>query len=215
MTILTEKDGFTYAMLDAKDGDDVVELIAQGFTDGSEPTALALGLGPEHLKQFAEALLPKFLRESLSIVARDAQTGEIVGAQLNDEVSMDLPIDPSQFEWAIPVLALAGDVYGRYFHGEPPKPKESFHIFIIGVSRSFRGKDIGQRLIDLSLDLARSRGYKKAVVEASGIISQHIFRKAGFTTRVEIPYSTFEHEGKRPFENTGVHPSMMLMDKGL
>jgi len=128
---------------------------------------------------------------------------------------MDLPIDPSEFEWAVPILAMAGDVYGRYFHGQPPEPGESFHIFMIGVSRSFRGKDIGQRLIDLSLDLARARGYKKAVVEASGIISQHIFRKAGFTTSVEIPYATFEHEGKRPFENTGGHPSMMLMDKPL
>lgn len=215
MTILTERDGFAFALLEVKDVDDVVELIAQGFTDGSEPTALALGLGPENLKQFVEALLPKFLGEGLSIVARDAHTGEIVGAQLNDEVSMDLPIEPSQFEWAVPILAMAGDVYGRYFQGQPPQPGESFHIFIIGVSRSFRGKDIGQRLIDLSLGLARGRGYKKAVVEASGIISQHIFRKAGFTTRVEIPYATFEYEGKRPFANTGTHPSMMLMDKSL
>lgn len=86
---------------------------------------------------------------------------------------------------------------------------------MITVSRSCRGKGVGQHLLELSLEHARARGYRRAVVEASGLISQHIMRKAGFIDRVEIPYATFEYEGKRPFQNTGAHPSMILMDKEL
>jgi len=215
MSILTERNGFTYALLKAEDLEHVADMMARGFTDGSEPTALALGLGAGDFKQLVEALLPKFLREGLSIVARNAQTRELAGAQLNDEMGLDLPVEPSQFEWAAPVLALADEMYRQYVERYPVNPSEFAHFFLIGVSRSHRGKGIGQQLLELSLEHARARGYRRAVVAASGLISQHIFRKAGFTTRVEIPYATFEYEGKRPFENTGDHPSKMLMDKEL
>jgi ribosomal protein S18 acetylase RimI-like enzyme len=215
MTILTERDGVKYALLEAKDLTQVADMVAGGFTDGSEPTALALRLAPEDLKPFVEVLLPKFLREGLSIVARDAQTGEIAGAQLNDEMEFDLPVELARFEWTAPVFALSNELYRQYFQGGLPQPNEAVHIFIIGVSRLYRGKSIAHQLVGLSLERARARGYRRAVVEATGLISQHLLRKAGFTTRVEIPYATFEYDGKRPFENTGDHPSIMLMDKDL
>lgn len=215
MSILAETDGLTYAILDAKDLTQVADTVARGFTDGSEPTALALGLAPEDFKPLVEALLPKVLREGLSIVARDTQTGEIAGVQLNEEMGFDLPVELTRFEWTAPVFALAGEMYDQYFQGGFQKPHESVHIFIIEVSRLYRGKGVGQKLLDLSLKHARARGFRRAVVEATGIISQHIMRKAGFTNRVEILYATFEYEGKRPFENTGHHPSIILMDKDL
>lgn len=215
MSILAESDDLTYAILDAKDLAQVADMVARCFTDGSEPTALALGLAPGDFKPLVEALLPKFLREGLSIVARDRQTGEIAGVILNEEMEFDLPEDLARFQWTAPVFALAGEMYGRYFQGGLPEPRESLHVFIIGVSRLYRGKGVGEKLLDLSLQHARAKGYRRAVVEATGLISQHIMRKAGFTDRVEIPYATFEYKGKRPFENTGDHPGIILMDKDL
>jgi ribosomal protein S18 acetylase RimI-like enzyme len=215
MSILAESDDLTYAILDAKDLTQVADTVAQGFTDGSEPTALALGLAPEDFKPLVEALLPKFLRDGLSIVARDTKTGEIAGVQLNEEMEFDLPVELTGFEWTAPVFALAGEMYSRYFQGELLEPHESVHIFMIVVSNSLRGKSVGQKLLDLSLEHARARGFRRAVVEATGLISQHIMRKAGFANRVEILYATFEYQGKRPFENTGDHPSIVLMDKDL
>ncbi len=215
MSILAESDDLTYSILGAKDVTQVADTVARGFTDGSEPTALALGLASEDFKPLLEALLPKFLRDGLSIVARDRQTGEIAGVQLNEEMGLDLPVELTRFEWTAPVFALAGEMYSQYFQGGLPEPNESVHIFIIVVSSSHRGKGVGQKLLDLSLKHARARGFRRAVVEATGLISQHIMRKGGFTNRVEILYATFEYEGKRPFENTGDHPSIILMDKDL
>lgn len=215
MSILSERDDLTYAILDAKDLAEVADITARGFTDGSEPIARAFGITPERFTQFLEALLPKFLREGLSIVARDAQTGEIAGAQLNEELGTDLPVDPSQFEWAAPVLALASHLYQEYFQGPHSAAGEVVHCFIIGVSKSYRGRAIAQQLLNLSLELARERGYSGAVVEATGIVSQHVFAKAGFVPRVEVPYATFEYEGNLPFKTTGEHPGIMLMDRDL
>jgi len=215
MSFLAESDDLAYAILDAKDLTQVADTVARGFTDGSEPTALALGLAPEDFKPLVEALLPKFLRDGLSIVARDRRTGEIAGVILNGEMELDFPVEMTRFQWTAPVFALAGEMYGRYFQGGLPEPHESVHIFIIGVSSLYRGKGVGEKLLDLSLEHARSRAFRRAVVEATGLISQHIMRKAGFTNRVEIPYATFEYEGKRPFKNTGEHPSIILMDKDL
>jgi ribosomal protein S18 acetylase RimI-like enzyme len=215
MMMPMERDGLTYAPLEAQDLDRVAEVVAQSFTDGSEPVALALGVTAEDFKGFLKALLPKFPGEGLSIVARDAQTNEICGAQLNDEMMIDLPVDPSQFPWAGPVFAVANELYRQYFQQGSLQPHHCIHLFIICVSRSSRGKGISHQLLDLSLETGRARGYRRAVVEASGLVSQHVLRKAGFTTRVEIPYATFEIEGTRPFEHTGGHPSIMLMDKDL
>jgi len=215
MTILSVREGLEYTLLGANDPATVADVVAQSFTDGSEPTALALSLGPEDLKQFVDTLLPKFLEEGLSIVARDGDTGELKGVQLNLELSLEMPIDPNQFAWAAPLLALAGALYEEYFQGQAPAPGESVHLFMIGVPKSSRGKGIAQHLLDLSLERARERGYRRAVVEASGVISQHLLHKAGFTTRIEIPYATFEYEGRLPFSNTGAHPSVQLMDRDL
>ena len=112
-----------------------------------------------------------------------------------------LPVELTRFEWTAPVFALANEMYHRYFQGGLPEPNAIVHFFIIGVSRLHRGKGVGQQLLDLSLEHARARGYRRAVVEASGLISQHILRKAGFIDRVEILYATFEYEGKRPFKH--------------
>ena len=215
MALPIEREGLIYAPLHAGDLDAVAEMVASSFTDGSELGALALGVTAEDFKRFLNCLLPKFLRDGLSIVARDTQTGEICGAQLNDEMGMDLPVDPSRFDWAGPLLALAGELYRKYLEQGPVQMRECLHLFIIAVAGSARGKGISHQLLDLSLEIARARGYRRAVVEASGLVSQHLLRKGGFTPRVEIPYATFEYQGTRPFRHTGRHPSIMLMDRDL
>lgn len=215
MEILLEKDGLRYELLEARNTGDVADVVARSFTDGSEPVGRSLGLAAEDFKQLVEALMPKYLLDGLSIVVRDAKTGDIAAALLNDELGGGLPVDPSRFEWAAPLFALAMDMYGRYFQGQHPEPGRIVHFVMLAVSGSCRGKGVANQLIELSLERARGRGYDRVVVEATGLISQHLMRKAGFITRVEIPYATFEYAGKRPFANTGDHPSIMLMDKEL
>ncbi|AFM25694.1 GNAT family N-acetyltransferase [Desulfomonile tiedjei] len=215
MKLPADNDGFTYSHLDEKDLEDVAETMSLSFTDGSEPTARALGLAKEDFKQFSDAVLPKLLCQDLSFVARDSQSGEIAGTLLNEKMSLDLPVSPIQFPWSAPVIALAAHLYNIYYQRIAQSPPDSLHIFMLAIQGPFRGKGIGHQLLKLSLEHARSWGYSRAVVEATGLVSQHIFRKAGFFPCVEVPYARFECDGKRPFANTGEHPSIMLMDMDL
>jgi len=215
MSLPIERDNLTYAILESKDRTEVADSVAESFTDGTEPTALALGIGREDFKQLVEIFMQKFLHDRLSIVTRNAETGEIAGAVLNEEMGPDLPAELFQFDWLAPGLALAQEMYGQYFQAGLPEAHEAVHIVMIAVSRMHRRKGIGHQLMKLSLEQARARGYRRGVVEASGLISQHIMRKAGFTDRVVIPYATFEFDGKRPFQNTGGHPSIIMMDTEL
>ncbi len=212
MKLPAENDGFTYTLLNEKDLEDVAETMSLSFTDGSEPIARSLGLAGEDFRQFSDAVLPKFLRQSLSFVARDSQSGEIAGTLLNEKMSLDLPVNPIQFPWEAPMIALAAHLYDIYFQKLAQSSLDPLHIFMLAIRGPFRGKGIGHQLLRLSLEHARDRGYSRAVVEATGLVSQHIFRKAGFVPRVEVPYATFACDGKRPFADTGEHPSIMLMD---
>jgi hypothetical protein len=68
----------------------------------------------------------------------------------------------------------------------------------------------------LSLELASSEGYKKAIAEATGPVSQHVLRKAGFDEpAAEIRYAEFDDNGYRPFQGIKDHPSVLLLERDL
>lgn len=215
MTVLREKDGIRYTLVDEKDLDQVTQLVALVFTDGSEPVTRELNVRPDDFARFVRSFFPKFLREGLSIVARDAVTGEVVGAQLNDDMGTELPDPDGLYEWAEPVMGLLGELDGRYFGDRVVEPRQYAHLFLVAVSPLYRRKRISPQLLELSLAVAAGKGYKKATAEATGLISQHVLRKAGFEPRVEIPYAKFEYNGYRPFQGIKDHPSAVLMDREL
>jgi GNAT superfamily N-acetyltransferase len=213
MTILRERDGIRYALLGEPDLDEVARLVAVVFADGSEPVTRALGVGPDDFVEFVRSLGPKFSQEGLSVVARDIATGKALGAQLNDDMGIKPPESIGAYDWIVPALALLEALDHGHFGDRAIEPGECVHLFLIAVLRQFRRERISSQLLELSLGLAAKHGYGVAVAEATGLVSQHMLRKAGFQHRVEIPYATFEHGGQRPFEGIKDHPSAVLMEK--
>jgi ribosomal protein S18 acetylase RimI-like enzyme len=213
MKALKEHDDLRYTILEKSDIEEVVQLVASVFTDGSEPLTRELGVGPAEFDPFIRSLYPKFYREGLSVVASDARTTELVGVQLNDDMGTEQPALDGRYEWAAPVMALLGALDHRYFGEKAVKPNQYAHLFFVAVSPHYRGKRIAPQLLELSLELASRLGYKKALAEATGLISQEILRKAGFLPRVRIRYGDFEHKGNRPFHGIQDLSSVLLMDR--
>jgi hypothetical protein len=79
-----------------------------------------------------------------------------------------------------------------------------------------KGRNVAHNLIQSCLENGIRKGYHTTVAEATGVISQHIFRNNfGFVDRLEIPYKTFVYQGRRVFESIEEHTGAILMDKTL
>lgn len=213
--LLGEMNGIAYARLNEQDAAEAADLVARIFTDGSEPITRALRVTSEDFARFVRALCPKFTREMLSVIARDVATGEAIAVQLNDDIGTELPDVPGGYGELAPAFALLSELDHRYFGDQAIEPNRYAHFFFIAVLSAYRKRGVSSRLLGLSMEIAGKRGYRKAIAEASGVVSQHVLRKAGFAARVEIPYSDFEYEGARPFQSIKDHLSLVFMDRAL
>lgn len=59
------------------------------------------------------------------------------------------------------------------------------------------------------------RGYQIASAEATNSISQHIFRKCGFSERAQLSYRDYLFAGRPVFAEFAGHGGPILMEKGL
>ena len=89
------------------------------------------------------------------------------------------------------------------------------HLFMLAVDGQFAGRGIGQELIRRCIENGYRKGYQKALTEATGKISQHIFRKNGFVQRFCVPYRSFMYEGRLVFASIQGHEGAMLMDRSI
>jgi hypothetical protein len=112
-----------------------------------------------------------------------------------------------------PVLALLDELDAQYKQGRSLRMGEYLHLFMGAVMHRHTGKKVAQTLIQACLENGIRKGYKTAVTEATGVISQHICRKCGFVDRLAIPYKTFTYQGKRVFASIEGDTGAILMDK--
>jgi ribosomal protein S18 acetylase RimI-like enzyme len=203
-----------YQVFRAEDGDEMTRLLADAFTR-REPLALAVGMKPEEFAQFVRALPPQAARERLTIVARLAESGEMVGAVLtNDPACEDAAIGTWGRKFQM-VGSILGKLVTTYRAGREPEPGEMLHLYLLGVSERAAGMGVGQKLVAASVEHGAHRGYRVAIAEATNKTSQHIFRKLGFTERAQISYRDHLFEGEHVFASIAEHGGPILMEKVL
>jgi predicted acetyltransferase len=99
--------------------------------------------------------------------------------------------------------------------GELSRLCEYLHLFMLRVDGQFAGQGIGQKLIKASLRNGSRKGYRMALTEATGKVSQHIFRKYGFADRFGVACSNFKYENRLVFASICEHEEAILMDRSL
>lgn len=219
MTVFRESDGIRYQLYQAADLNETAAVQAEAFTSGTEPVIGAVRASFEQFRDFIRMLGPEIERDGLTIVARDAASGALVGSSIHFDMATENPAQVRQLEWLAPALALLDEldrVYcDRYRAGRPGEPGEIFHFCWGAVLPRFERRRISQTMVDVSLELGVAKKYRTAVVEASGLASQHVFRKAGFADRVEIPYKSYVYDDRHPFASVAEVPSIILQDRPL
>lgn len=205
-----------YDLYRSGDRDETAKLLGEVFSE-RDPPAVATGLTSADFEHFVRLLCPKAADEGLSIVARAEGTGEMVGALLAEDSASIMPggLETLSVNF-LPIFDLLGQLDAEYRQGEPPRPGESLHLFLLGVARRHTGQGIGHGLVAACLKNNAAHGFRVAVTEATNKTSQHIFRKQGFVERVRRSYSDHRFEGQAHFLSIAAeHEGPILLDKPL
>ncbi len=204
---------FRYDLYQARDADDMARLLAGVFSQ-RDPPAYAVGLSAGEFEAFVRLFCPKAAAEGLTLVARRADSGEMVGALLTEDCASAMPEGLDRLSPRFdPIFDILGQLGHEYWRERPPRFGEALHLFLLGVADSAAGKGVAQHLVARCLDHGKSRGYRLAVTEATNKVSQHIFRKQGFAERVRRSYASHRFDGRAVFTSIADQGGPMLMDR--
>ncbi|NEO52629.1 MAG: hypothetical protein F6K54_05795 [Okeania sp. SIO3B5] len=211
---MLEENEIVYEILQEKDLEQTINCLVDVFPN-SEPISRALKVTPSDFYPFAEMICQKAVVEGLSHIAKDSVTSEVAGFILSDSLSSEFYEEikknmPQTFEIFLQVLK---ELHQQYDLEKKLVNSKIFHVGLLGSREKYRGRKIGNKLVENNLKIATEAGFSKAIVEASGKVSQHICRKYGFEDRASLDYQTFEYKGVKVFEGIKEHESCILMEK--
>jgi ribosomal protein S18 acetylase RimI-like enzyme len=215
MISIDERSDLEYGVCEATDVREMAHLLAKVFSR-YDPPAVAAGLSFEELEQLVSLFGPRTASDGLSIIARARPSGDIIGALLADDFVSSLAEGfDKEFEHFAPVGALLNELDEQYRKTRTMVPGEILHVFMVGVEPEHGGKGIAQTLVRLCLENGERKGYRVAVTEATGRVSQRIFRKLGFADRFSVSYKEFNYGGRRVFQGIQDHDAAILLEKHL
>lgn len=213
--ILNEAEGVQYELLDINELHELAMMTAKVFTR-HEPITSSLDISSAEFTDFVRLLGPKLEQEKLTVIARCKNTKQIIGTMVTDDFAIEPPEELRQLKGNYaPLWAVLDELDTQYKQGKFVSKGEYLHLFLLAVDTRQSGKKIAQNLVKTSLEHGIRNGFKTGIVEASGLISQNIFRKFGFVDRFEASYNTFTFQGKQVFNAIKDHHGIILMDKSL
>jgi predicted N-acetyltransferase YhbS len=213
--VLNEAEGVQYELFDISDLHEMAAMTAETFAQ-YEPVTSSLGISLDDFADFVRLRWPKVEQEELTVIARNQDTNQIIGAMVTDDFAVEPPEEMrhlgDNFE---PLWAVLDKLDSQYKQGRILSKGEYLHFLLLAVDHRQTGKNVAKNLVQTCLEHGVRKGYKTGVVEATGVVSQHIFRKFGFVDRFEAPYKTFTFQGRQVFESIEGHRGIILMDKAL
>ncbi len=204
-----------YQAAQQADAAEIIRLLATVFSQ-SEPPAVAVGLSFREMEQFLGLFAPGAVALGLTIIARDRERGTLAGVLLTDDFAAPPAVDPNQVSPKFqPIFSMLETLDEQFRQGKTISSGEYLHLFMLGVAPEFAGRGIAQGLVAACLDRGLRAGYRAAVTEATGKISQRVFRKQEFTDRFSVSYRNFRYEGREVFSSIQDHEAAILMEKSL
>ena len=189
--------------------------IASTFAAG-EPMSQHLGITQDEFIQFARLFIEKTAREGLSVVALDEEQ-RVIGATIAEDYVTEPPAGLEAIsEKFTPVFALLESLGERYVASQGVTSGTHYHIFMCGVYQQYANRRLAQKLNRFAQDMARERGFKAAVCEATGRISQFVsVNQLGFDYVDEINYQDFLLDGEAVFAGITSVDSCILYERRL
>jgi predicted N-acetyltransferase YhbS len=203
-----------FDVLQAPDIDAMIHLIATAFST-AEPMGVAARVSTNDLSGFLQMLAGRTIGDGLTVVARSS-TGQLVGGLLTDDFAIPPPLEIERLSPSfLPILEILESLDAQYRSRRTIRSGEYLHLFMLAVDPQFGGRGIAQGLVAHCIENGKRMGYRWAVTEATGLVSQQVFRRIGFEERARIPYCDFRYGGATVFASITEHDGVALMDKAL
>jgi ribosomal protein S18 acetylase RimI-like enzyme len=186
--------------LNNSDISDATDCVVRNFAR-REPMTKLLGISEKECRDFFSQITLKAANEKLSLVARNRQTGQLMGCLIADDPGYisDSPNEDSKSSKFDAIFAILDKVT------EPLKtsngiPKNTYyHVFMLAVEETFRNQRVGELLLLASLKLGKEKGFKFAIAESTGPGSARL-RPEHANTPNFVEYRTFQYKGEYPFK---------------
>ena len=211
-----EQDAIHYEVVQPEDVPSMTHVIAESFST-AEPPALAMGLSSKEMAEFLLCVASHLLSDGLTVVARSSQAPDsVVGAMITDDFAAPLFVDPTRISRKfLPIFTMLESLDSQYRQETRIAKGQYLHLFMLAVDAPFSGRGIAQRLVECCLENGYERGYRWAVTEATGLVSQRVFKKLGFAERARVSYRDFTYGGEPVFACIKDHTGVALMDRRL
>jgi ribosomal protein S18 acetylase RimI-like enzyme len=204
-----------YDVAKPSDSDEIICLLARVFSE-SEPPAVAMDLSFHDFEQFLQFLVPAIIPDGLTVLSRKVDAGALAGVLFTEDFATPPALDLSRISPKfLPILSMLDSLDEQFRKGRTISPGEYLHLFMLAVDVSCAGQGIGQGLIQACIDNGSRKGYRTALTEATGKVSQHMFRKNGFADRFRVSYGNFTYENRAVFAAIREHEEAILMDRSL
>lgn len=213
---MLEINGIVYKLFQSEDLESAIACVVDVFPS-SEPLTQALKITQKEFYPLAEIVCRAAVQEELSHIAKDVETGEVVGFRISEDLVRNSNEESLfMFENLVkfhPMLALLENLDRQYMESRAINKGQVLHWVMVGVRESYRNRNIAKTLLEINLKEAKSKNFVTAICEATGIISQYNAAKIGFQEIVSIAYKDYTYEGQRVFENIAPHTRCVLMEK--
>jgi GNAT superfamily N-acetyltransferase len=175
----------------------------------------SVGLTEERFMPFAGFYCRRAVGEGVSFVARKGRDGPIVGVGISGDLQAELSVEPPAAPEMAPIFQILDRLTADYLKMERDVGRV-LHMNLAAVTRESEGRLIGQRLVQLTLQRARSLGYREAIGHIAARSLQLLFQHAfSFRELSRVEYATFEHEGARVFAHIRSPEAILLLGRDL
>ncbi len=215
LDVISEKKEIIYEIfIEEDDLEQTIACIIDAFPV-REPMTKALHITPEEFYFFAKIYCKKALKDGLSIIAKDRDTGKVIGFMISEDLISEPPEGIEMISKKFhPIMTLLNRLEEEYRRNHLIEKGKVLHLFMGGVSQHYEGKNITTTLIEENLKLAKMKNFSYAIGEETSNIVLHItLDKLGFNEKYSIDYKSFTYNDKRVFKNIEDSKSCMLVEK--
>ena len=202
MINLEQTMAITYEIMQSGDSEEVAELIGDIFMK-YEPMTICNKVDPKKMILLLKYLTAYSAEVGLIAIARDHETGKIVGAITNKDYQLaPTPNLPEKYHSYIEMfkadIAMCHELE-RVLDYREYKVGELFQPFHLCVLPDYTRQGIAKELVAQSLKIAKSKGYKSAMAECSVVPSRRAFESNGYQLINSINYEDFSYNNIKTY----------------